>query len=393
VSRPSLLILAWSPLAGDARVLRQVRLFARRYDVTTVGYGPAPDGVVAHLQVPDEIVHWHKDRGALLARRYRAAYDTAPVTRWAREALRGSDWDVVLANDVDTVPLAVGLRPRGGVHADLHEYAPRQNEESWRWRWFVAPYQRWLVRTWVSRADSVTTVGPALAREYRREFAVPAEVVVNAAPYADRSPTPVGSPLRLVHSGVARRNRSLGLMLDAVRATTRPVSLDLYLVPNDPAYLVELQARAADLPQVRFHDPVPPGELGDALAGADVGVFLLPPLTFNYRYALPNKFFDFVQARLGVVVGPSPEMADVVREHGLGVVTDDFTAASLAAALDALTDEDVERFKQASHRVARRYAAEEQVLGWRRAVDALARRAGAAHPGPAPPDPVPPDPS
>lgn len=380
MSRPSLLVLAWSPLRSDARVLRQVRLFADRYDVTTVGYGPAPDGVVRHLRIPDEVVAWHKDRRALLTRRYQAAYDTAPVTRWARAALRGTEWDVVLANDVETVPLAVGLRPRGGVHADLHEYAPRQNEESWRWRWFVAPYQRWLVRTWVTRADSVTTVGHALAREYRREFGLAPEVVVNAAPYADRAPTPVGSPLRLAHSGVARRNRSLELMLDAVRAVTRPVTLDLYLVPNDPAYLAELRARAADLPQVRFHDPVPPERLGDALAAADVGVFLLPPLTFNYRYALPNKFFDFVQARLAVVVGPSPEMADLVRRHDLGVVTEDFTAASLAAAIDGLTEEQVARHKAASHAVAREYAAERQVLGWDRAVGTLARRAGSDPP-------------
>ena len=42
VSRPRLLVIAFSPLRSDARVLRQVRLFRERYAVTTVGYGPAP---------------------------------------------------------------------------------------------------------------------------------------------------------------------------------------------------------------------------------------------------------------------------------------------------------------------------------------------------------------
>lgn len=375
MSRPRLLILAFSPLRSDARVLRQVRLFAERYAVTTVGYGQAPPGVVQHIRVPDEIVSWHKDRRRLIVRRYQAAYDTAPVIRHLRGVLVTGSWDVVLANDVETVPLALGLGA-AGVHADLHEYATRQNEESRRWRWFVAPYQRWLVRRWVTRADSVSTVGHALAAEYLREFGVRAEVVVNAAPYADRSPTPVGSPLRLVHSGLARRNRSLEAMLDAVRATRREVTLDLYLLPNDPAYLAELRQRVADLAWVRFHDPVPPEELGEALAAYDVGVFLLPPLTFNYRFTLPNKFFDFVQARLAVVVGPSPEMAELVRRHRLGVVTDDFTAASLAAALDALTPEQVARAKAASHAAARELSAEQQVQGWARAVEALAARAG-----------------
>ncbi|MDQ3382912.1 MAG: glycosyltransferase family 4 protein, partial [Actinomycetota bacterium] len=363
----------FSRLVSDVRVLRQVRLFAQGYAVTTVGYGEAPEGVVEHVRIPDEIVSWHKDRRLLLSRRYQAAYDTAPVIRHLRGVLVAGSWDVVLANDVETVPLALGLGA-AGVHADLHEYATRQNEESWRWRWFVAPYQRWLVRRWVARADSVSTVGHALAAEYRREFRIEAEVVVNAAPYADRSPTSVRSPLRLVHSGLARRNRSLEVMLDAVRATRREVSLDLYLMPNDPAYLVELRERVADLPRIRFHDPVTPEQLGGVLAACDVGVFLLPPLTFNYRFTLPNKLFDFVQARLGVVVGPSPEMAELVRRHGLGVVTEDFTAGSLVEALDALTDEDVARFKAASHAIAREYSAEQQVQGWSRAVDALAER-------------------
>ncbi len=369
--RPRLLIIAFSPLLSDARVLRQVRLFSADYDVTTVGYGEAPPGVLEHIRIPDHIVAWHKDRRLLILRRYQAAYDTMPVIQHLRSVLTPGQWDVVVADDVETVPLALGLGARG-VHADLHEYASRQNEESWRWRWFVAPYQRWTVRHWVSRADSVTTVGAELAAEYQREFGLDAAVVVNAAPYADRSPTEVASPLRLVHSGLARRNRSLCVMIDAVRSTKRDVSLDLYLMPNDPAYLAELIASAADLPQVTFHTPVTPGELIEALARCDLGVFVLPPLTFNYRYTLPNKFFDFVQARLGIIVGPSPEMAGLIQRHRLGVVLEDFSADALTRCLDGMTDDKVAGFKAASDRVADELSAERQIQGWADAVGAIA---------------------
>lgn len=375
MSRPTLLIMSFSTLVADARVLRQIILFRERYAVTTVGYGPAPDGVTEHLRIPDSVVSWHLPRLLVVLRRYQRAYDAAPVIAHVRPRLAGRTFDVVLANDVDSVPLAVAHGARGGVHADLHEYATRQNEESRRWRTFVAPYRRWMVRRWVRRADSVTTVGAVLADEYRREFGVQAGVVVNAAAYADRTPQPVHQPLRLVHSGAARRNRSLHVMLDAVRRTSADVTLDLYLVPNDPAYLEELRAAAADLPQVRFRDPVTPGELVDRLADADLGVFVLPPLTFNYLNTLPNKFFDFVQARLGIIVGPSPEMAALVREHGLGIVTEDFSADALARALDDVDDEAVAGYKGATHAIARQYAAESQVVGWADAVDALAARA------------------
>lgn len=375
--RPSLLIMSFSPLRTDARVLRQVALFRERYAVTTLGYGEAPDGVVEHLRLPDDVVSWHKDRALLMTRRYEMAYRTAPVVQAAASLLEGrrTRVDVVLADDIDTVPLALDLAPRGGVHADLHEYHPRQNEELLRWRLFVAPYYRWLVRTYGTRADSVTTVGEGIAREYRLRFGLRAGVVVNAPHFVDLEPTRVvaDAPLRLVHSGNAQRHR-LDVILAAMDLVQQPMTLDLYLMPNDPPYLAELQDRYADSDRVRIHPPVAPHELPATLNAHDVGVYVLPPVSFNHLWALPNKIFDFVQGRLALVVGPSPEMAGLVRRHGLGVVTDDFTAEALARALDRLTATDVSGYKAAAHRAARELSAQEQVRGWARAVDTLAAR-------------------
>ncbi len=366
-TRPRVLVLAFSTLRSDARVLRQISLLNRDYDVATVGYGAAPAGAVSHLRIPDDIVAWRRRRVWLILRRYQRAYDSAPIIRFLRPRLAGGRWDAVVANDVEAVPLAVGL-DSDGVHADLHEYAPRQNEETWRWRWFVAPFNAWVVRRWVSQAASVSTVGPELAREYLKEFGISASVVVNAAAYADRSPTPVAEPLRLVHSGLARRNRSLEVMIDAVRQARRDLTLDLYLMPNDPAYLAELKEAAADLVQVRFRAPVTPGELGERLAENDLGIFVLPPVTFNYLHTLPNKFFDYVQARLGIIVGPTPEMASLVQEHGLGVVLPDFAAPSLARALEDLSPEQIAGFKTAADAVAQDLGAESQLHGWSTAI-------------------------
>src|SRR5690625_586906 len=366
-------VLAFSLLTEDARVLKQVRLLAQDYQVTTVGYGPAPPGASEHYRIPDELVAWHKDRRALILRRYQQVQTTNPVIAHLRQVLPRGRADVVVANDADTVPLAFWLRPRGGVHVDLHEYAPRQDEESWRWRTFVAPYYRWLCRTYVARAGSVTTVGQGLAREYRREFGIHAAVVENATPYREAEPGPVGRPIRLVHSGNARRNRNLELMIEAVEAADADVSLDLYLMPNDPAYLAQLRTRARDSLRVRVHDPVPYAELVQTIAASDVGVFVLPPVNFNYLWTLPNKFFDFIQARLGIIVGPSPQMADLVRQHDLGAVTEDFTAASLREILERLSPESVRRWKQAAHRLAPQVSAEKRLDGWRDAVAARLR--------------------
>ena len=65
----------------------------------------------------------------------------------------------------------------------------------------------------------------------------------------------------------------------------------------------------------------------------DMGVFLLPPINFNYENTLPNKLFDFIQARLGIAIGPTPEMAEIVNHYKIGLVSEHFTAASLASRL------------------------------------------------------------
>ena len=379
MAEASLLIMSFSPLVSDARVLRQIRLFRGQYAVTTLGYGPAPEGVVEHLRLPDEAISWHKDRRMLILRRFLTAYRTSPFVAAATRLLEGRQgrYDVVLADDIDTLPLGLDLAPRGGVHVDLHEYHPRQNEELRRWRLFVAPYYRWLVRTYGPRADSATTVGRGIAREYEREFGLTCGVVMNAPYRRDNlAPTEVSWPPRLVHAGNGVATR-LEVMLEAMALVTNGATLDLYLIDQGDGYVPSLRERFAGSDRVRVHDAVPAAEVVETLNGYDVGVYSLPPISFNFRWALPNKFFDFVQARLALVIGPSPEMAGLVEEHDLGVVARDFTPEGFAAAIDALTPAGVAAAKAASDRAARVLCAEEQVHGWAEPVAVLAERARA----------------
>ena len=375
------LVLSFSPIHRDARVLKQLRLLTPKYRVMTVGYGPPPEGVAEHLQIPDELLAWRIDRVATILRRFGRVQARQEVVSWVREHLPQREWDVILANDVDTVPLALNLHARGGVHADLHEYAPRQKEGNRRWRIFVAPYMRWLVRQHVTRAASVTTVAQGLANEYRREFGIDASVVTNASPYRDAAPQGASLPLKLVHSGAALPDRHLEIMIDAMELTTLDASLDLYLTPNVPSYRDELRRRAARInakagvERVRVLDPVPYAQLVETLSAYHVGVFSIPPVSFNYRWTLPNKIFDYIQARLAIVVSPSPEMERLVREWNLGAVTQDFTAESLARTLDTISVEQVITWREASDRAAVPLSAEKQVEPWAVSIDALASQA------------------
>lgn len=370
-SRPSMLIISFSPIVGDARVLKQVARFTHDFDVTTLGYGDAPTGVVEHLSLPRDVRYNDLDGKLITLKRYRRAYWRLSAVRWAKEALKGRRFDVIIANDVEAVPVAVKLRPRQGVLADLHEYSPRLHDDNELWFQRITPWFDWVVRRYVTKAQAWTTVSEGLAAEYERNFGFRAELVSNATPYHDLAPVPVSSPLRLVHSGAGLTNRQLHLMAEAVATADADVTLDFYLTANHPAYLDELKAFAETTDRVRVLDPVPYADLVRTLNDYDVGVFLLPPLTFNYRHALPNKLFDFVQARLGVVVGPSPEMAAYVRDFGLGDVASDFTVEALREVIESLTAETVAAYKTHADRSARELAGERQVEKWDRIVAGL----------------------
>ncbi|WP_083713341.1 glycosyltransferase [Brachybacterium sp. P6-10-X1] len=372
----SLLIMSFSTLTRDPRVQRQIDLLAAEFEVTTVGFGASPHPGVTHLELPEGARAWPSSKKYLLSGRYRRAYWDMSAVRAAREALadRVAAVDIVLANDVNTLPLALWLAPRLGVHADLHEYAPREKEHVRSWRWFIAPYQRWICRTCLPEVASITTVSPGLADEYAARFGVAVQVVTNASAYEDRAPRPTGETIRLLHTGVARANRRLESMIDALRGAPASLTLDLMLVPSEPGYIEALRERAADLPAVRFRDPVPYTELVGAVAEYDVSIVVFPATTFNLEHSLPNKLFEAVQARTAVLVGPSPDMAELVREHGLGTVLAGADADSLRAALESMTPADVDRFKQAADAAAEELSAEHQVDTWRRALTAIAAR-------------------
>ncbi|MDF0514640.1 glycosyltransferase family 1 protein [Agromyces sp. H3Y2-19a] len=370
-ARRRLLILSFSPIAADARVLKQVTEFSGRYEVITCGYGEAPAGVARHIRIPDAERINDLDGRLITLHWYSRAYWRLSAVRWARRALAGLQVDAAIANDVEAVPVALAIRPRFGVHADLHEYSPRLHEEIPAWLKRIKPYYDWLCRRYVSKASSWSTVSEGLAREYARQFGFVPVIVTNAAPYADLGPHDVRDPIRLVHSGACLKNRNLMALVEGVDAADGAATLDLYLTPNDPGLLAELASRASRSEWVEVRDPVPYRELVSTLNGYDVGVHLLPPVNFNNEWALPNKIFDYVQARLGVIVGPSAEMAEVVRQHGFGAVTADFSADGLRRVVADLDRATVAGWKRLADAHARELSSEAQVAVWADCVDGL----------------------
>jgi hypothetical protein len=308
---------------------------------------------------------------SLLARRYERDIWNDSL-RAAFEALRDTPFTCIVCHELVLLPLACALRElpqnagRCKIIMDAREFYPRQFEDKPAWRFLLGGLNEYLCRRYLPRADLVFTVSPGLRQGYAEHYGVQCIVLSSYADYAEIEPHATSAVVRCVHHGGAMPGRKLEMMIEAIALLDGRFSLDFMLMPTTPGYLEILKRRAAGIPYIAFRDPVPMPDIVPSISRYDMRLFLLEPNTFNHRHTLPNKLFEFIQARLAVAVGPSPDMAELMREHAIGVVSDDFTPQSFAAMLKRLRPEDIDRFKTNAHRAA-------SSLCWERNDEVLAR--------------------
>ena len=362
--RTSAAVISFSPLHRDARVQRQIQAVNAICDVTAIGLtDPRIDGVrfvdvsARRRMIPgNPLGACEKILRALLlkAQRFETAYRLQGRVRSTAEALKAHDYALIVANDIDTLPIALMYRGRAKVMFDAHEYSPRQYETWFLWRFFLQKYTEHLCRTRIPKVDAMTTVGPRIAEEYARVFGVSPSIVHSAPRYHATVRAPRDDEIiRMVHVGSAAPYRRLEVMIEAMAELDERFRLDFMLVLGNAAYLAKLKNLASNDRRIAFVPSVAPDEIVQRISTYDVGLCTYAPHSFNARYALPNKFFDSLQARLCIAIGPLPEMKRLVEQFDCGVVAEDFTPHALAETLRRLDRPQVEACRRGANVAAK----------------------------------------
>jgi glycosyltransferase involved in cell wall biosynthesis len=390
--RHRLAILRLAPIQTDGKVLRQIEYAAGEYDVTVVGWGhldrPRPHVAMAAVQ---RHMFSPAQRVVQAALMFGGRFSPDLWERWYwrkpdhREALAllvERSPELIHANEALTLPIGIEAARQTGARVlfDAHEYTPLLEEDKLWGRVLAVPFHHYLVRRYAPQADAMITVSQGIADRYRREFGLAPAVITNAPAYRELPYRPVDpARVRIIHHGMAMRDRRLEQIIEIAARLDARYALEFILVEKDRGYIEELRKRAARLTpgRVSFRDPVSPDEISAAINGYDIGLPWIPPVNFNYAHALPNKFFEAIMAGLAVATGPSPEMARIIEEYGLGVVAGSFEPAAMAALLNALAPEDANRMKQHSLLAARELNADVEMVKlldiYRRLLSAPAR--------------------
>jgi glycosyltransferase involved in cell wall biosynthesis len=77
----------------------------------------------------------------------------------------------------------------------------------------------------------------------------------------------------------------------------------------------EVKQRASN---IHLRPPVPMREVLNRAAGADVGMCLIEETCLSYRYSLPNKLFESLQAGLPVITADLPDQKALLEEAEAG---------------------------------------------------------------------------
>jgi len=272
------------------------------------------------------------------------------------------DYDLIIVEDLQLLPIAFEIQNNAKIIFDAREYYPKQNEESWWFRLFEKHERTRLCVSYLFRCDVVLTVSPGLVNEYCNEFGIEAELVRSTPNYYEYTKKKqTTNKISIVYHGVANKNRKLENTINIFCLLDERFTLDLYLV-GDKKYIDELKKLAKPHCKIKFPRPILFDELIPRLSNYDIGIFYAEPQTFNLKYCLPNKFFEFIQARLMVAIGPSPDMAELVAQYNCGIVSPSFQIEMMAEKLNELTADQLLNYKMNSNLAAKDLCFEQESI-------------------------------
>lgn len=231
---------------------------------------------------------------------------------------------LLVAVDLDTLPanFLVSHARKIPLLYDSHEYFTEVPELIGR-RFAKGVWER-IERAIVPKLEMAMTVSGSIASAYEEKYGTIFRVVRNVSElrepvkdedFHDRYP----ARYKLIYQGALNLGRGIEQMITAMQYLDNTT---LFVV-GDGDIREELHLLAARLKlndKVVFPGRIQPAQLHRLTCQCDAGLSLEADMGLSYRYALPNKIFDYIQARIPVICSDLPEMSHLVNSYQAGFV-------------------------------------------------------------------------
>lgn len=254
--------------------------------------------------------------------------------------------DVIWANDLDTLPaasFAKSLRRSKLLIYDSHEYFTEvpelQNNNFARSVWLF------FEKLCVPKVDFAFTVNKSIADVYTNKYGIPFHILRNM-PYKNlnkliKTKAELGLPqdkflVILQGSGI---NIDRGAE-EAIEAFGLLPDRFVLVIAGSGDVISALKNRVKEMHwehKILFFDRMPYSLLMQYTQSCNVGLSLDKDTNLNYRFSLPNKIFDYIQAHIPVLVSNLPELKRVVDEYKVGEVVMNHNPQTIADAIQKLS--------------------------------------------------------
>ena len=242
--------------------------------------------------------------------------------------------DVLWANDLDTLlPNFIISRLKNiKLVYDSHEY------------FTLSVYKKTSRRIWQKlenflfpRLKNIITVSGSIKKVYEEKYKVPITVIRNV-PYRIHNINPEKVNLLpdkkiLIMQGVGL-NDNRGCEESVLAMQFLPDDFNLYFIGSGTV-LDKLKKMVLDLDlssKVTFINVLPYNEMIDYTRKSFLGlIFERIDITDHHRFALPNKFFDYINAGIPVLSSKATEIKLLIEKYQIGDFIDTFEPAEIAA--------------------------------------------------------------
>ncbi|TYP97922.1 glycosyltransferase involved in cell wall biosynthesis [Tenacibaculum adriaticum] len=256
--------------------------------------------------------------------------------------------DILLANDLDTLlPNFLASRiQRKKLVFDSHELFSEVPELVNKK--FIKSVWVQLEKSLIPKLQNNYTVCLSIANYYKEKYNTNFEVIRNLPVKNDviilKLPFKTNKKI-IIYQGAINLGRGLELMIN----TMKYLDNHLFLIVGSGDIIDDLQKKVERDKlegKVYFYGKVTPDELQKITPNAILGISLEEDLGLNYRYALPNKIFDYIQANVPVLVSNLPEMRKVVTNYSVGEIVLDRNPEMLANQIENLLEKDFSKALQ-----------------------------------------------
>lgn len=184
------------------------------------------------------------------------------------------------------------------------------------------------------------TVCDSIASYYQKKYNTKFKVIRNL-PYQIKINEKYTLPINcnekkiILYQGAINKGRGLELIIDSMEL----VSNSILLIVGDGDILKDLKEKVFNLnleKRVKFISKQKPKELKNLTPLADLGISIEEDLGLNYRFALPNKLFDYIQAKIPVLVSNLSEMKKIISNYNVGEVIIDRSPKALAQQINEI---------------------------------------------------------